>query len=54
MPVTATGLQDWAARTRLPDQVAGRPGSRRAARMLHRRPAHPTPPLGHHSPSSSS
>ncbi|MFF4394543.1 hypothetical protein [Streptomyces sp. NPDC001480] len=41
MPVTAAGIQDSAAGTRLLDQVAGRPGSRRAAQMLLRRPARP-------------
>jgi len=40
--VTAAGIRDFAAGTRLLDQVAaGRPGIRRAAQMLLRRPAHP-------------
>ncbi|EFL36363.1 predicted protein [Streptomyces viridochromogenes DSM 40736] len=34
-------IQDSAAGTRLLDQVAGRPGIRRAAQMFLRHPAHP-------------
>ncbi|MFF8941797.1 hypothetical protein ACF1A5_05845 [Streptomyces sp. NPDC014864] len=42
MQVTAAGIQDSAAGTRLLEtHVAGRPGIRRAAQMLLRRPAHP-------------
>ncbi|GAA4317326.1 hypothetical protein GCM10023086_40230 [Streptomyces venetus] len=41
MLLTAAGIQDSAAGTRLLDPVAGRPGIRRAAQVFLRRPAHP-------------